>query len=52
MVVDPEATATVTVTKAPNEWDLIRARAKELGITTHGKKREQIEAEIQEKENE
>ncbi len=52
VVVDPEATATVTVTKAPNEWDLIRARAKELGITTHGKKREQIEAEIQEKENE
>ena len=42
-----------------NEWDLIRARAKELGIKTHAKKREQIEAEIadvefheQEKENE
>ena len=48
--------------KAPNEWDLIRARAKELGIKTHGKKRDQIVAEIaeiadikfheQEKENE
>ena len=56
-VVDPEATATVT--KTPNEWDLIRARAKELGIKTHGKNKEQIEAEIldvrchtQEKEDE
>ncbi len=51
--VDPEATATVTVTvtKAPNEWQLLKAKAKSLGITTHAKKREQIEREIQEKEN-
>ncbi len=41
-----------------NDWNLIRAKAKELGIKTHGKKREQIKAEIldvelhtQEKEN-
>jgi hypothetical protein len=32
-------------------WNMVRARAKELGIKTHGKKRPQIEAEIQEKEN-
>ncbi len=42
----------VVKTKEPNEWDLTRAKAKELGIQTHGKKREQIEAEIKEKENE
>ena len=36
------------VNKQPSEWDTIRAEAKELGIKTHGKKREQIEAEIKE----
>ena len=36
----------------PNEWDLIRAKAKELGISTHGKKRDQVEKEIAEKEAE
>lgn len=35
-----------------NEWAAIRAKAKSLGIQTYGKKRKQIEAEIQEKENE
>lgn len=35
----------------PNDWNAIRTRAKELGIKTHGKKREQIEAEIKEKDN-
>ena len=37
--------------KELNEWDLIRVRAKELGISVYGKKREQVEAEIKEKEN-
>lgn len=37
---------------APNEWHLLKAKAKALGIATHAKTREQIEAEIQEKENE
>ncbi len=41
----------VEIVLKPNEWDLIRARAKELGIQTHAKKREQIEAEIKEAEN-
>ncbi len=36
----------------PNEWHLLKTRAKELGINTHAKNKEQIEAEIQEKENE
>ena len=35
----------------PNEWIAIKAKAKALGIKTHGKKRVQIEVEIQEKEN-
>ncbi len=33
-----------------SEWDLIRAKAKELNIKTHGKKRGQLETEIKEKE--
>lgn len=37
--------------KQPNDWDLFRARARELNIQTHGKKREEIEAEIKENEN-
>ena len=32
-------------------WNEIRAKAKGLGIKTHGKKREEIEAEIKEVEN-
>ena len=39
------------VPNEPTEWDLIRARAKELGIKIFGKKRDQVEAEIKEKEN-
>ncbi len=35
-----------------NEWQALKARAKSLGIQTHAKNREQIAAEIQEKENE
>ncbi len=35
----------------PNEWDLLRIKAKGLGIKTFGKKREQVEAEIKEVEN-
>jgi len=38
--------------KEPTKWDIIRAKAKKLGIKTHGKKRVQIEAEIKEVENE
>ena len=34
-----------------NAWFILKAKAKELGIKTHGKNRPQIEAEIQEKEN-
>ena len=34
-----------------NEWQALKAKAKLLGIQTYGKKREQIEAEIMEKEN-
>ena len=37
--------------KEPNEWNAILARAKELGISTHGKKRDVLEAEIKESEN-
>lgn len=35
-----------------NDWQVLKAKAKLLGIKTHGKNRDQIEAEIQEKENE
>lgn len=35
----------------PNEWQLLKAKAKSLGIATHAKDREQIEVEIQEIEN-
>lgn len=56
---DLEDAAATGFVYAPNEWDLIRKRAKELSIKTHGKKRPQIEAEIldyealaQENENE
>ena len=44
--------ATEEKAKSPNEWDLIRAKAKELGITVHGKTREALEAEIKEAQNE
>ena len=37
--------------KPLNDWDLLRAKARELGIHVHGRKREEIEAEIKEKEN-
>ena len=37
--------------KKPNEWQLLKAKAKELGIQTHGKKKEQIETEIKEAKN-
>ena len=37
--------------KPPNQWQVLKAKAKSLGIKTHGKKRDQIEAEIKEKEN-
>ncbi len=42
---------TLKITKKPNEWQLLKAKAKELGIQTHAKKKEQIEAEIKEAEN-
>ena len=35
-----------------NLWQNLKNKAKGMGIKTHGKKRVQIEAEIQEKENE
>ena len=41
----------VEVPKQPTEWDGIRRTAKDLGITVFGKKREQVEAEIKEKQN-
>ena len=34
-----------------NEWQLLLAHAKELGIQVHGKKRDVLEAEIKEVEN-
>ena len=34
-----------------NAWDALRAKAKELGIPVHGKKREQLEAEVKEAED-
>ncbi len=37
--------------KKPNEWQLLKAKAKALGISTHAKIKEQIEAEIKEAEN-
>ncbi len=52
VIADSNATASVTVTKKPNEWILLLAKAKELGISVHGKKKAQIEAEIKEKTNE
>ena len=51
VIADTEETVTLEITKKPNEWQLLKVKAKELGITTYGKKREQIEAEIKEKEN-
>ncbi len=51
VVLDPGATMTLPITKKPNQWQLLKTRAKGLGIKTHGKKREQIEAEIKEVEN-
>ena len=33
------------------DWKMVLAKAKELGITTHGKKRGQLEAEIKEAQN-
>ncbi len=47
--VDTEATATVT--KPLNEWQLLKVKAKELGIQTYGKNKEQVLAEIKEREN-
>lgn len=41
----------VQVAKKQNQWQLLKAKAKKLGIQTHGKKKEQIVAEIKEKEN-
>ena len=35
----------------PQDWNAIRAQAKDLGIATHGKKRDEIEAEIKEASN-
>ncbi len=35
-----------------NEWQALKAKAKALGIKTHAKNKQQIEAEIAEKENE
>ena len=37
--------------REPNEWDQIRANAALLGIKTHGKKKEQVLAEIKEAED-
>ena len=47
----PETYMKMVATKKPNEWQLLKAKAKELGIQTHGKKKEQIETEIKEAEN-
>ena len=38
-------------TYAPNAWDLLRAKAKGLGIKTHGKNKKTLTAEIKEAEN-
>jgi len=48
---EDEALETEKPAKTPNEWDLLRAEAKELGISTHAKKREQVELEIKEAKN-
>ena len=37
--------------KEPNEWQSLKARAKELDISVYGKKKEQLVAEIKEKQN-
>ena len=34
-----------------NEWQVLLIKARDLGIKTHGKKKEQIKAEIKENEN-
>lgn len=51
VIADTEAVTTLEITKPPNEWQALKVKAKELGIPIYGKKREQIEAEIKEKEN-
>lgn len=38
--------------RPPNQWQVLKLKAKSLGISTHAKTREQLEAKIQEKENE
>ena len=35
----------------PLEWNALRSHAKDIGIETHGKKRDELEAEIEEREN-
>ena len=49
VVGDFETNLTIT---PKNEWDIMRARAKELGIQTHGKNKGQVAKEIMEKEAE
>ncbi len=52
VIADSEATITLPITKEPNQWQLLKAKAKELGIQTHGKNKGQITAEIMDKEAE
>ena len=52
VIADTEATMTLPIAKEPNEWQLLKAKAKELGIQTHGKNKGQITAEIMDKEAE
>ncbi len=49
---EQELSVAKPVARELNEWQLLKSKAKLLGIKTHAKKRDQIEAEIQEKENE
>jgi hypothetical protein len=41
----------VFVAIVPNAWQALRAEAKELGISTHGKKKEQLTKEVEEARN-
>ena len=49
---EPKVPSDIELPNEPNEWDLMRARAKELGIHTHGKNKGQVAKEIMEKEAE
>ena len=47
-----QMTATEVIVSGKKEWQILLTTAKELGIQTHGKKKDQLATEIKEKEAE